>query len=229
MANGSPISSPNSASLASARMTTVDSFTTPTVITSAAGFVPIHYVDRNPNYRARGANEEIDKDQTVWPSHNTAVNRGYIPDFLSSRWHVEAFHGCVWTGRLSRRVISPGLCRQCVCMRAVGQCRAPIDTYRRGRRDPRYERVRQNRVYCLRLGAGVPAGAGRGGWPDVRNSLAHSGPLNRLTAPGIAVGGGNKLGFVVRVRTVDRAALFGKYRSAPRHWPTASHANALPA
>jgi hypothetical protein len=37
-----------------------------------------HYVERNPNFRASGANEQIAKDQTVWPLHDTAVDRGYL-------------------------------------------------------------------------------------------------------------------------------------------------------
>jgi mono/diheme cytochrome c family protein/glucose/arabinose dehydrogenase len=41
-----------------------------------------HYVDRNPNYRGAGANEQIAKDQTIWPSHGTVENRGYQPNTL---------------------------------------------------------------------------------------------------------------------------------------------------
>jgi mono/diheme cytochrome c family protein len=40
------------------------------------------YVERNPHHRGAGANERIARDQTVWPAHNTAENRGYLPNFL---------------------------------------------------------------------------------------------------------------------------------------------------
>jgi putative membrane-bound dehydrogenase-like protein len=44
--------------------------------------VPPHDVLRNPKYRASGANEQIIADQTVWPLHDTAVDRGYVQDIM---------------------------------------------------------------------------------------------------------------------------------------------------
>jgi mono/diheme cytochrome c family protein/glucose/arabinose dehydrogenase len=44
--------------------------------------VPPHYVERNPHYRADGSNEQIAKDQTVWPLHPTAVDRGYLENIM---------------------------------------------------------------------------------------------------------------------------------------------------
>jgi mono/diheme cytochrome c family protein/glucose/arabinose dehydrogenase len=45
-------------------------------------FIPIHYADRNPHYRAAGANEQLDADQSLWPAHKTATDRGYLPRFV---------------------------------------------------------------------------------------------------------------------------------------------------
>jgi glucose/arabinose dehydrogenase len=42
-----------------------------------------HYADRNPHYRtAVSVNEQIAKDQTVWPAHATAVDRGYLAHLM---------------------------------------------------------------------------------------------------------------------------------------------------
>jgi len=54
-------------------------------------FIPIEYAQRNPNYRPHGADEQIDHDQNVWPAHNTAVNRGYVPNFLRPDGTLRAF------------------------------------------------------------------------------------------------------------------------------------------
>src|SRR5688500_8567911 len=43
---------------------------------------PPHYAERNPHYRAAGANEPIAKSQTVWPAHPTAVDRGYLKTIM---------------------------------------------------------------------------------------------------------------------------------------------------
>jgi mono/diheme cytochrome c family protein/glucose/arabinose dehydrogenase len=40
--------------------------------------IPPSYADRNPHYRAHGADLRIAQDQTVWPAHPTAVDRGYL-------------------------------------------------------------------------------------------------------------------------------------------------------
>ncbi|MDQ3441813.1 MAG: HEAT repeat domain-containing protein, partial [Planctomycetota bacterium] len=47
-----------------------------------ANLVPPHYTRRNPHYRASGVNVEVDDDQTTWPAHASAVNRGYRPGVL---------------------------------------------------------------------------------------------------------------------------------------------------
>ncbi len=47
-----------------------------------ASVVPPQYVLRNPRYRAAGANEQVIKDQTVWPLHDTAVDRGYLHNIM---------------------------------------------------------------------------------------------------------------------------------------------------
>jgi mono/diheme cytochrome c family protein/glucose/arabinose dehydrogenase len=44
--------------------------------------VPPQYVLRNPRIRASGGNEQITGDQTVWPLHDTAVDRGYIENIM---------------------------------------------------------------------------------------------------------------------------------------------------
>ncbi len=44
--------------------------------------VPPHYLTRNPHFRAAGVNVEIDGDQTCWPAHASAANRGYRPGIL---------------------------------------------------------------------------------------------------------------------------------------------------
>jgi mono/diheme cytochrome c family protein/glucose/arabinose dehydrogenase len=49
-----------------------------------ASLVPPHYVDRNPHYHAAGANEQIAKDQSVYPAHATAVDRGYLSNIMRS-------------------------------------------------------------------------------------------------------------------------------------------------
>ncbi|MGB7157246.1 MAG: PVC-type heme-binding CxxCH protein [Tepidisphaeraceae bacterium] len=36
-----------------------------------------HYLLRNPHFRPGGVNVDFDPDQTTWPAHATAVNRGY--------------------------------------------------------------------------------------------------------------------------------------------------------
>jgi mono/diheme cytochrome c family protein len=41
-----------------------------------------HYTRRNPHYRAAGVNVEVDNDQTCWPAHFSAINRGYRPGVL---------------------------------------------------------------------------------------------------------------------------------------------------
>src|SRR5687768_16823056 len=51
-----------------------------------------HYADRNPHYRtARAVNEQIAKDQTVWPAHATAVDRGYLPALMRPDGTLRAF------------------------------------------------------------------------------------------------------------------------------------------
>ena len=48
-----------------------------------ASLIPPHYADRNPHYRtALSVNEQVAKDQTVWPAHATAVDRGYLPALM---------------------------------------------------------------------------------------------------------------------------------------------------
>jgi mono/diheme cytochrome c family protein/glucose/arabinose dehydrogenase len=47
-----------------------------------ANLVAPHYVKRNPHFRPSGVNVEVDKDQTTWPAHASAVNRGYRPGVL---------------------------------------------------------------------------------------------------------------------------------------------------
>ncbi|HZZ45169.1 MAG TPA: HEAT repeat domain-containing protein [Tepidisphaeraceae bacterium] len=47
-----------------------------------AALIPPQYANRNPYYRSGGANVQLAKDQTVWPSHDTAENRGYSKNFL---------------------------------------------------------------------------------------------------------------------------------------------------
>ncbi|MEO6436641.1 MAG: PVC-type heme-binding CxxCH protein [Tepidisphaeraceae bacterium] len=47
-----------------------------------ADLVPSHYTSRNPHYGGSGANIEIDSDQTCWPAHPSAVNRGYRDNYL---------------------------------------------------------------------------------------------------------------------------------------------------
>jgi glucose/arabinose dehydrogenase len=37
-----------------------------------------HYANRNPRYRAESVNWQIVKDQSSWPAHDTAFNRGYM-------------------------------------------------------------------------------------------------------------------------------------------------------
>jgi putative membrane-bound dehydrogenase-like protein len=41
-----------------------------------------HYALRNPHYAPAGINIAMAADQNVWPAHGTAVNRGYLPNFL---------------------------------------------------------------------------------------------------------------------------------------------------
>src|SRR5687768_11277071 len=42
-----------------------------------------HVADRNPHHRtASSVNEQIAKDQTVWPAHATAVDRGYLAHLM---------------------------------------------------------------------------------------------------------------------------------------------------
>jgi mono/diheme cytochrome c family protein/glucose/arabinose dehydrogenase len=43
---------------------------------------PPHYAERNPHYRAAGANEQVAKSQAVWPAHPTAVDRGYLKTIM---------------------------------------------------------------------------------------------------------------------------------------------------
>ncbi|HEV2294913.1 MAG TPA: c-type cytochrome [Tepidisphaeraceae bacterium] len=47
-----------------------------------ANLVPPHYLKRNPHFRPAGVNVEVDGDQTCWPAHASAVNRGYRPGVL---------------------------------------------------------------------------------------------------------------------------------------------------
>jgi mono/diheme cytochrome c family protein/glucose/arabinose dehydrogenase len=43
---------------------------------------PPHYATRNPNYRATAHNEQIAKDQSVYPAHATAIDRGYLDNIM---------------------------------------------------------------------------------------------------------------------------------------------------
>jgi glucose/arabinose dehydrogenase len=52
---------------------------------------PAIYADRNSHFRATGVNEKIALDQTCWPSHNTAENRGYMQNFLREDGTLRAF------------------------------------------------------------------------------------------------------------------------------------------
>lgn len=49
--------------------------------------VPPHYLERNPHFRPAGVNVDIDGDQTCWPAHFAAVNRGYRPGILRPENH----------------------------------------------------------------------------------------------------------------------------------------------
>jgi mono/diheme cytochrome c family protein/glucose/arabinose dehydrogenase len=53
-------------------------------------FPPI-YTDRNSHFHATSTNEKIALDQTCWPSHNTAENRGYMQNFLREDGTLRAF------------------------------------------------------------------------------------------------------------------------------------------
>lgn len=53
--------------------------------------VPVHYTNRNPHYRASGANEPTLKDQATWPAHKTAINRGYLERFIRSDGVLKIF------------------------------------------------------------------------------------------------------------------------------------------
>lgn len=44
--------------------------------------VPPHYPGRNPHKPATGANIQVAADQTVWPAHYSAINRGYRENVL---------------------------------------------------------------------------------------------------------------------------------------------------
>jgi mono/diheme cytochrome c family protein/glucose/arabinose dehydrogenase len=55
--------------------------------------VPPQYVDRNPHHRGAGVNVSIATDQTVWPAHPTAVNRGYVERVLRDDGTLSRFTG----------------------------------------------------------------------------------------------------------------------------------------
>lgn len=56
-----------------------------------AALIAPQYVIRNPYYRGNGANVKVGKDQTVWPSHDTAENRGYGKNFLRADGTLREF------------------------------------------------------------------------------------------------------------------------------------------
>lgn len=64
--------------------------------------IPPHYADRNSHYRAEGANVRIAKDQTVWPLHPTAVDRGYLKTIMRDDGTLREFTAacapCVYRG-----------------------------------------------------------------------------------------------------------------------------------
>ncbi len=70
-------------------------------------FPPI-YGDRNSHFRATSVNEQIDRDQTCWPSHNTAENRGYMENFLRADGTLRAFTAAcspmIYRGGLSKEI-----------------------------------------------------------------------------------------------------------------------------
>src|SRR5687767_15039993 len=53
--------------------------------------IPPHYSNRNPHYRAAGADERIAHDQTVWPAHPTAVDRGYLKTIMREDGTLKTF------------------------------------------------------------------------------------------------------------------------------------------
>lgn len=65
---------------------------------------PPHYADRNPHYHPAGANEQIAKDQTVFPLHATAVDRGYVRSLMRDDGTIHYFTAacapCVYRGGL---------------------------------------------------------------------------------------------------------------------------------
>lgn len=56
-----------------------------------AALIPPQYVNRNPFFRSEGANVKVGLDQTVWPSHDTAENRGYSKNFLRADGTLREF------------------------------------------------------------------------------------------------------------------------------------------
>ena len=51
-----------------------------------------HYADRNPHFRtAPAVNEQIAKDQSVYPAHATAVDRGYLDTIMRPDGTLRAF------------------------------------------------------------------------------------------------------------------------------------------
>ncbi|HZZ44401.1 MAG TPA: HEAT repeat domain-containing protein [Tepidisphaeraceae bacterium] len=69
-----------------------------------ASLFPPHYADRNSHYRATGAYEQVAKDQTVWPLHSTAVDRGYVHTLMRDDgtllYFTAACAPCVYRGGL---------------------------------------------------------------------------------------------------------------------------------
>ena len=57
-----------------------------------ASLIPPHYADRNSHYRTAAAvNEQIAKDQSVYPAHATAVDRGYLDNIMRPDGTLRAF------------------------------------------------------------------------------------------------------------------------------------------
>ena len=57
-----------------------------------ASLIAPHYADRNPHYRTAAAvNEQVAKDQSVYPAHATAVDRGYLDNIMRPDGTLRAF------------------------------------------------------------------------------------------------------------------------------------------
>ena len=70
-----------------------------------ANLIAPHYAKRNPHYRPSGVNVEVDNDQTTWPAHASAVNRGYRPGVL----RPENFRLWKFTGACGPTIYRGGL------------------------------------------------------------------------------------------------------------------------